>query len=415
MNKKLIPAYLLTFVNVLGVSILMPILPFVVEKYGAPEWVYGLLLTLYSAFQFLGAPYLGAKSDILGRKPILLISQAGTLLSWVIFLIALSIPDFTVYGVSFALIIIGLSRALDGLTGGNVSVTNAYVADITTRDEKSYIFGYLGGIAGLGLIIGPGIGGLTASTPIGFAGTIIAAIIISSITMFSLFKWLKESIPKEKRATKKKQNIFASILITRRIRSVQPKPIIKLLFLIKFFFSVMMAFYISTIALFIIDLFKFNEKELGIFMLVVGIFLAFNQAVVSRRFIKKFGEFNTLLIGLLFAVIGLFCITLTDNLYLYISFYYIMNLGLSLCFPTFNGLIAIHANPNKQGEVMGISESINSFAMAVFPVIGALLYTFMGYEVYYLISLLPLTAFVIAFMGRKKLRKNEALENQIAK
>jgi DHA1 family tetracycline resistance protein-like MFS transporter len=407
MNKKLIPAYLLTFVNVLGVSILMPILPFVVEKYNAPEWVYGLLLTLYSAFQFLGAPYLGAKSDSHGRKPILMISQAGTLLSWIIFLVALSFPDFTVVGVSFALIIIGVSRALDGLTGGNVSVANAYVADITTRDEKSYIFGYLGGIAGLGLIIGPGIGGLTASTSLGFAGTIIAAIIISSLTLISLFVWLKESHPKEKRATVKKQNIFASILILKRIRSVQPKPIIKLLFLIKFFFSVMMAFYISTIALFIIDLFHFNEKELGIFMLVVGIFLSFNQAVVSRRFIKRFGEFNTLLIGLGLAVVGLFSITLTDNLFLYIGFYYIMNLGLSLCFPTFNGLIAVHANPEKQGEVMGISESINSFAMALFPVIGAALYSLMGFEVYYLISLLPLTALLIAIAGGKKLRKKE--------
>ena len=85
MNKKLIPAYLLTFVNVLGFSILMPVLPFIVESYSAPKWVYGLLITLYSLFQFVGAPYLGGLSDRLGRKPVLLISQGGTLLSWVVF------------------------------------------------------------------------------------------------------------------------------------------------------------------------------------------------------------------------------------------------------------------------------------------------------------------------------------------
>jgi MFS family permease len=170
----------------------------------------------------------------------------------------------------------------------------------------------------------------------------------------------------------------------------------------------MMAFYISTIALFIIDLFHFNEKELGLFMLFVGIFMSFNQAFVSRKFIKKYGEFSTLLIGLSLSIIGLVSITFTDNLYVYILIYYILNLGLSLCFPTFNALIAIHANPKKQGEVMGISESINSLALAVFPVFGALLYTFLGYPVYYIVALLPLTGLVIAFSGRKKLQKIES-------
>ena len=174
----------------------------------------------------------------------------------------------------------------------------------------------------------------------------------------------------------------------------------------KLFFSIMMACYISTIALFMIDLFHFNEKELGFFMLVVGIFLSFNQAFVSRRFIAKFGEFPTLLIGLALSVLGLFSITLTDNLWLYIMFYYIMNLGLSLCFPTFNALITIHADQTKQGEIMGISESINSFAMAAFPVIAAALYGIMGFQVYYLISSMPLIGLIIALSVRKKLNRS---------
>ena len=110
MNKRLVPAYLLTFVNVLGFSILMPVLPFVVESYGAPKWVYGLLLTLYSAFQFLGAPYLGAMSDRIGRKPVLLISQAGTLLSWFVFLLALAVPEVGFLGFALPLWIIAASR-----------------------------------------------------------------------------------------------------------------------------------------------------------------------------------------------------------------------------------------------------------------------------------------------------------------
>tara|TARA_B100000809_G_scaffold212056_1_gene215909 strand:- start:506 stop:1729 length:1224 start_codon:yes stop_codon:yes gene_type:complete len=405
MNKKLIPAYLLTLVNVLGFSILMPVLPFIVESYSAPKWVYGLLITLYSLFQFVGAPYLGGLSDRLGRKPVLLISQGGTLLSWIIFFVAILLPEFPVFGFAFPLIIIGLSRVFDGVTGGSTSVSNAYVADITTRKEKSYIFGYLGGIAGLGMVIGPALGGLSASSSLGYMGTILVSIIISSITLLTIFFWLKESHPKEKRVTTKPNSFLGSLLIIKRIRETNPAPIIRLLFSMKIFFSVMMAAYISTVILYLIDTFDFTEKELGFFMLVIGLFLSFNQAFVSKRFVEKFGEFTTLIIGLGLSAFGIICITLTANLWLYLAFYYFLNLGLSLCFPTFNALISIHADPEKLGEVMGISESINSFAMALTPVVVTFIYGIIGHHVYYYVAVMPIIAMIIAFYGRKGLVK----------
>jgi DHA1 family tetracycline resistance protein-like MFS transporter len=315
------------------------------------------------------------------------------------------LPDYTLFGLATGLIVIGFSRALDGITGGNTSVANAYISDITTREEKSYIFGYLGGITGIGMIVGPGIGGLTSSTSFGFKGTIIVAILISIVTLLAIIFSLKESLPTENRTPRKRGSVFKGLLILRRYRALNANPIIKLLFITKLFFSVMMAFYISSIALFIIDLFDYNERELGIFMLVVGLFLAFNQAFMSRRVIKKIGEFPTLLLGLALSAIGLICITLTSNFWLYISFYYIMNLGLSLSFPTFNALISIHADPKKLGEVMGVSESINSFSLAIFPIFGAALYGFFGFPVYYFFATLPIIAFIIAYSGYKRIGK----------
>lgn len=405
MNKKLIPAYLLTLVNVLGFSILMPILPFVVEDYGAPKWVFGLLLTLYSAFQFIGAPFLGALSDSSGRKPVLLISQAGTLLSWIVFIIALSLPETPLWGLAIPLWIIILSRILDGITGGNSAVANAYISDITTREEKSYIFGYLGGIAGLGMIIGPGLGGLAASTSWGYSGTMFIALFISLITLITILLWLKESHPVENRIQRERQSIFKTFFIFKRIREIQPKPIVKLLFVLKFFFSSMMAFYIATISLFLIDLFDFDVQHLGYFMFAGGLFLAINQAFVSQKFIKWLGEYRTLILGLALSTIGLICLTITDKLITFVAFYYILNLGLSLCFPTFTALIAIHANKEKQGEIMGVSESINSFAMAIFPIISAAIYGFIGFELYFIISLMPFVALLIALITYKKLGK----------
>lgn len=405
MNTRLLPAYLLTLVNVMGFSILMPVLPFVVDDYGAEKWVYGLLLTCYSAFQFIGAPWLGALSDRVGRKPVLMISQAGTLLSWFVFIMALYLPDYQVLGLAFPLWIILFSRVLDGLTGGNVSVTNAYVSDITTAEEKNYIFAYLGGIAGLGMILGPGLGGWSASTSWGYLGTLSLASGISILALLCIFFLLKESRHPNRTGEdkQKRRSVMSSILVLRRIREIQPSPFIKRLFLAKFLFMTMMAFYIATIALFMIDLFHFNKQELGLFMLVVGIFLAFNQAFLAQKFIKRLGPLKTLYLGLILSVLGLFCITLTRNLWLYCALYYVMNLGLALCFPTFNSLISTHGNKDKMGEIMGVSESLNSLATAVFPLISASLYGAIGYPIYYFMSILPLIAFWVVW-ERENLR-----------
>jgi MFS family permease len=299
-----------------------------------------------------------------------------------------------------------MSRILDGITGGNVSTTNAYVSDVTTRQEKSYVFGYLGGIAGLGFIVGPALGGFSASSSIGYLGTIYLSIGISVITLLTIIFWLKESHPEEKRVERNRQPLWKSIFIVRRIRDLDPSPIIKSLFTLKAFFSSMMAFYIATISLYLIDLFKFDEGELGMFLLIAGIFLAFNQAFLSKQFIKRLGEFRTLLIGLGLSAIGLLAITFTSNIYLFVGFYYILNLGLSLSFPTFNALITINANPKKQGEILGISESINSLATAVFPVLAAALYGIIGFQLYYIIAALPIIALVLAIRSVKKLGKD---------
>ena len=122
MNPRFVPAYLLTLVNVLGFSLLLPVLPFVVEQYGGSKTMYGALLSSYSIFQALGAPYLGKLSDSIGRKPVLLISQAGTLLAWIIFGASYFLPNITVLGIALPLILIGFSRILDGVISLNGAV-----------------------------------------------------------------------------------------------------------------------------------------------------------------------------------------------------------------------------------------------------------------------------------------------------
>lgn len=396
-NSKFLPAYFLTFVNILGFSILIPILPFIVEDYGAPKYVYGLLLSLYSLFQFIGAPYLGRMSDSIGRKPVLIISQAGTLLSWVIFGIAYFLPSTNIFMFALPLWVIAISRILDGITGGNISVANAYVTDITTPQEKSHIFGYLGGIAGIGMIVGPGIGGIASSGDIGYLGTVIIASFISLVTVFILIFFLKESLDFNNKRERQKFSLVNSILVIRRIRTLNPKEIIKKVFLLRLIMGITMSSYIGTIALFVIDLFKFTEKEMGFFMFGVGIFLSFNQAIVYKRVVTRVGEIKTLFIGFSLMVFGFFSITLTDNLILYLFLYFFLNMGFSLVMPVFNSLIAQKGDPSKQGEAMGISESIASLCNAIFPILAAYIYSFLGFKFYYLLCLVPLFGLYVCY------------------
>ena len=398
MNKyKFIPAYLLTFVNVLGFSILLPVLPFVVEQYGCSEIVYGALISIYSIFQALGAPYLGRLSDSLGRKPVLLISQAGTLLSWIIFGVAYFLPNIHILGFSVPILVIAVARVLDGITGGNNSVTQAYVTDVATLKEKSLIFGSIGGIVGVGMIVGPGLGGFLSSGSWGYLGTVIGAAILSMVTLCSISLWLKESHPEEKRRPFQRESLLFSIRLHHRIQRLNPSKVIRNIFVLRGIFSIMMAAYVGTIALFIIDLFHFNEQQLGVFMLVVGLFIAFNQAVVSKWFIRRWGEYWTMRLGLCCTVVGLWGITTTLHLWLYIFLYYWLNLGISLCIPCFNALLALHAPSEQAGEVMGISGAIISLSNAFVPICAAALYGLYGASIYWVLALLPLLALLYSF------------------
>jgi MFS transporter, DHA1 family, tetracycline resistance protein len=172
--------------------------------------------------------------------------------------------------------------------------------------------------------------------------------------------------------------------------------------------SVSMAFYISAIVLFVIDLFEFDEKGVGFFMLVAGIFLGFNQAFLYRKIVVKIGELKTLATGFALMFVGFLAITITDQLWLYIILYYILNLGISLSIPVFNSLISQHADNDKQGELMGISESITSICNALIPVIAATIYGFISYNIYILLALLPLFGVFYTRILIKKYKPNEA-------
>jgi len=198
-NKiSILPILTVNFVGTLGFSIVLPFLIFLVNKWGGNAIIYGIIGASYSFFQFIGAPILGKWSDKFGRRKILLLSQAGTLLSWLLLLTAFFVPNSTwaeidssflgKFSISLPLIILFVARAADGLTGGNISVANAYLVDISDESDRSEKFGKMAVSGNLGFVIGPALAGLLGATIYGEIIPVIAAIIISFVaTLFILF------------------------------------------------------------------------------------------------------------------------------------------------------------------------------------------------------------------------------------
>ncbi len=272
------PVYLLTLVNVLSFSLLIPVYPFLVKQYGESPLMLGILMATYSAFQFIGAPVMGALSDRFGRKPILLITQFGTFCSWLIFAAAYFFPSTPLLFTSMPLLVILISRVIDGITGGNISITNAYLSDITPPKQRSVAFGYIGAIFGVGMIIGPAAGAFAMSFSIGYLGTILLGATISLITLFFMLFSLKESLPKSKRHHQFHESIFTQLNIVRALKKYLPQRLIITTLALRFLLGIILGGYTTIITLYVIEQFGLDETEVGFFLLFVGSFLIIHRS-----------------------------------------------------------------------------------------------------------------------------------------
>ena len=197
------PILSVNFVGTLGFSIVLPFLVFLVTKWGGNALIYGIMGATYSFFQLIGAPILGKWSDKIGRRKVLLLSQIGTLLSWVILLTAFFLPvnnlllvDSTIFGkftLTLPLLVLFLARAADGITGGNVSVANAYLADISSDDNRNANYGKMSISSNLGFVLGPALAGILGATAMGEILPVTAALIISAVATVLIIVKLPES------------------------------------------------------------------------------------------------------------------------------------------------------------------------------------------------------------------------------
>lgn len=408
MIKKLSPIFALTFVNVIGFTLLIPVLLSVTQKYTTSSQLaailFGVLLSSYALFQFIGAPILGSLSDKYGRKPILLITQLGTLLSWVIFGIAYFLPEIYFGSIALPIIVISFSRIIDGITGGNISVAQAYISDIASAAQKTKAFGLTGAVFGLGFLIGPALGGISASTQISYLGTVLVAISISLVTL-ALLKWnLPESLPPSKRDTELELKFWNEINILKKISQLKAGRFLNQLLLVRFFYFFVFSSFTTMIILYLEQEFELGQTSLGLFLSVIGLFSILNQAVVSPWVANKLGNLKTfgssiiiliiLLVSIPFIPTHLAWFGLPISLMFFLVHTFFLNLGISLGMPTFKSYLANALPATKQGIATGIDESLVALANSFMPILAGWAYATFGSASFAVFSGLMLFPFV---------------------
>ena len=348
-NKRpLYLIYLTVLIDLIGFGIVIPVLPLYAKDFGASELTNGWLVGIYSAMQFLAAPLLGKLSDRVGRRPVLLVSLLGTAVG------------FFIMGAAQTLAWLFIARIIDGISGGNISTAQAYIADVTKPEERSKAMGMIGAAFGLGFVFGPAIGGLLAQhsihTPFYFAGGLAA------LNAVLVYLHLPESLSHEHRVPREETASLSEVF-----RHGWHLPA-----LMGSYFFAITGFSIMTanFALFTSERYGYDARHNGYIFAFIGLVGALMQGGVLRRLLKVGREKSLALAGCLILAIGLILLPLSSGLASLLTFAALVSIGNSLITPTLNGLASQSADRKWQGRVIGLMQSAGSLARWVGPFLG---------------------------------------------
>ncbi len=388
-KRALSIVFFVILLDLIGFGIIIPVLPFYVRSFGVSDIAIGLLAASYSLMQFVSSPFLGKLSDVWGRRPILVISLLGSSVAWFFFGIAEEIGSYSIIG---GLVLLFLARMFAGAMGGNISTANAYIADVTTEEERPRYLGYIGAAFAVGFIIGPAIGGILATEYIiGIVDSILPAII--PITIYSLpsfgagllsflgmvlcIFYLPESNLSE--GVERRERNFAELLEPLKNYSIRGVVIVSLVGAIAF--SGITVMFIPFIA----DVYGYGAATAGMILTYIGVISAISHGMFGPSLIKKYSPRNVAIgssVGLMVSMILMpFCpIILNGNvidpgvvsLLVVLGILAVSNACFSVSLST---LISLAAREDTQGVSFGIFQSAGSLGRTMGPPFMAVLYT----------------------------------------
>lgn len=338
------------FIDVIGVGVIIPVLPYYIKSFGVSDLIVTLLVAVFALLSFVSAPMLGSLSDKIGRRPVLIWSIISTSIGWFIFAWAPSV------------IWLFIGRIIDGLAAGNVTTAQSSLADIAPDDKtRAHNMGLIGALFGVGLIIGPIIGGLLGSlgptVPFWFVG------ILAAINAVLAYFFLPETHHVKNTDAKISLNPIKPVIDGFRNKEMRA------LFGVWFLFGVGIAIQQGTFALYMANVFGYTESMIGILFGIIGVLIVINQmALMKQVWLKYFREKALAHIMLLVFAFGMILIAVPTLVVFGIGII-LVTLGQGTLRAVFSSMIA-GFNPNKRGEYLGISTSIMSLSMAVGPLIA---------------------------------------------
>ena len=354
-KKAKIGVILLTlFINMLGFGIVIPVLPLYAQDFGATEMQIGLLFASYSLCQFLFSPIIGKLSDKIGRRPVLIVSVIGTA------------AGFFIMGAANTLALLFVGRILDGVSGASIATCQAYLADVTTREERGKTMGLMGATFGLGFIFGPALGGL-ASAAYGSQAPFYIAGVLAVLNLFLVIRFVTESLTPELRA----KASATKTEVPKENRATYYRVV-----LINFLAICGFAIMTTIFALYLKERFEYGAKEAGYLFAFIGVIAVLMQGGVLRRLLKNEGkEIPVAVSGAIILAISLAAMPFVGGLGALLFAVAGLAIGNSLISPTVSALASLCAGADSQGATLGVYQSAGSLGRAIGPFLAGWLLT----------------------------------------
>lgn len=360
-RSPLVVIFITIFIDLIGFGIVIPILPFYIEsaKFNASPRMVGVLFASYSLMQFIFTPVLGRASDRYGRRKVLLLSIIGTGVG------------FVIAGAANTLALLFAGRIIDGITGGNISTAQAYVADVTKPEERSKAMGLIGAAFGMGFIFGPALGGVLSkfgiSTPFYVAGAMAFA--NAALLYFTLPETVTPERAREFALRRKSQQ--------GNVRKQVTQPAVMLMIAVYFLVIVAFSMMTSSLALYTIYAYGFDAQHNGYLFAFIGVVAVIVQLGIIRRGLKVFGEMPFILAGVVMLLVGLLALPFVrptfGGLVGLCLAGGLISIGNQLATPLLTGLASKAVTPDVQGGVLGIVQSAGSLARFVGPIMQSAL------------------------------------------
>jgi DHA1 family tetracycline resistance protein-like MFS transporter len=360
-RSPLVVIFTTVFIDLVGFGIVIPVLPFYAEgsRFNATPRTVGLLFASYSVMQLIFSPILGRLSDKHGRRPVLLISIIGTGIG------------FLILGFATTLWMLFVGRILDGITGGNISTAQAYIADITTKENRAKGMGLIGAAFGLGFVFGPAIGGILSRWGVGVPFLFAAGLCFANALL--LYFTLPETVTRDHPA---RVSAAGGRGLAQLIQSLG-NPRLSFVLIIYFLFIVAFSIMTTSFSLYTMFRFGYDAQHTGYLFAYVGILAVIVQGGLIGRLVKRFGELPLVIVGAFLFAGSLFAVPFVGpeagGLLALIVGGGLFSIGNSLAAPSLTSLASKSVGPAEQGSVLGVTQSVASLARAVGPTLAAIL------------------------------------------